>query len=369
MVGSGTQDALDTLPPLYAKWLREVVTGPIPAETKATCASCAMCKDDSKRPAVLSIYFEPAIKCCTYMPEMFNFLVGNLLADSGSDSNLKSGQRALELRIAQKIAVSPYGVGATPKFNRLYKNSGTDFGKNPELLCPYYNVKEGLCGVWRYRNSICATWFCKHERGAVGLEFWRLVRLWLTSIEQSLVRWCVSKLNLDEQALLTLFAPPFPPDNAAKEAIAEDSVDFKLYRKQWGQWLGREQEFYLKCAELVNELSWLEVGQICGPQTQILADLTQKAYQKLVTDQTTEVLQVIPLKVLGKQGEYSYLRTYRDFDPLGVPTKLVAALNYFNGKPTSEVLQAIETETGLRVNPNLVRKLADFNLLVPVENE
>ncbi len=372
MDGSGNSDALDTLPPLYAGWLREMVVGPIPAETKATCASCAMCKNGGKRPAVLSYYYEPNLKCCTYTPEIFNFLAGNILADTGSDSNVKSGQRALELRIARKLAVTPYGVGATPKFNRLYKNSGTEFGRNPELLCPYYNVEADLCGVWRYRNSVCATWFCKHERGAVGMEFWRLVRLWLNSVEQSLARWCVSRLDLGEQALLTLFAPPPPLNNAVKpkvEAVVEDSVDLKLYRRQWGGWLGREQEFYLECARLVNNLSWPEVVQICGPQTQILADLTQKAYQRLVTDQTPSALQVIPLKVLGKQGDYTYLQTYGDNDPLGVPTKLVAALDYFDGQPTTEVLQTIETKTGLRVSPKLVRKLADFKLLVRVEDE
>lgn len=31
------------LPPLYAAWMEQVLPGPIPVETQATCQQCAMC--------------------------------------------------------------------------------------------------------------------------------------------------------------------------------------------------------------------------------------------------------------------------------------------------------------------------------------
>jgi hypothetical protein len=40
-------------------------------------------------------------------------------------------------------------------------------------------------------------------------------------------------------------------------------------------------------------------------------------------------------------------------------------LPYFDGRPTEDVLAAIADERGIRLEPDLVRKLVDFMLLVP----
>jgi hypothetical protein len=57
--------------------------------------------------------------------------------------------------------------------------------------------------------------------------------------------------------------------------------------------------------------------------------------------------------------------TYSPYDPLDLPRRLVDVLGYFDGQPTSEVLPRIRRERGLDVQPDLVRRLVDFGVLVP----
>jgi len=71
----------EKLPPLYEGWINELLGAPIPRESRATCSSCVMqagagAKSENKRH-----YFDPVIKCCTYLPTLYNFLVGRALSD------------------------------------------------------------------------------------------------------------------------------------------------------------------------------------------------------------------------------------------------------------------------------------------------
>jgi hypothetical protein len=98
------------LPPLYATWLAQVLAGPIPPETKATCQQCAMCPPNQSSPASAApaVFFHPQAKCCTYLPRLANFLVGRILADEAPEG--QEGQATIVQRIQGKIAVTPLGL-------------------------------------------------------------------------------------------------------------------------------------------------------------------------------------------------------------------------------------------------------------------
>ena len=50
------------------------------------------------------------------------------------------------------------------------------------------------------RNAVCSTWFCKHERGAVGQRFWHAVRDLLIAVEERVALRCLIEGGLpDEQ--------------------------------------------------------------------------------------------------------------------------------------------------------------------------
>jgi hypothetical protein len=59
--------------------------------------------------------------------------------------------------------------------------------------------------------------------------------------------------------------------------------------------------------------------------------------------------------------------TYSGYDPLDVPNQVMELLPYFDGRPTEDVLAAIASERGIRLEPGLVRKLVDFMVLVPAK--
>jgi len=59
--------------------------------------------------------------------------------------------------------------------------------------------------------------------------------------------------------------------------------------------------------------------------------------------------------------------TYSGYDPLDVPNQVMELLPYFDGRQTADVLAAIAEERGIRLEPDLVRKLVDFVLLVPAK--
>jgi hypothetical protein len=48
---------------------------------------------------------------------------------------------------------------------------------------------------------------------------------------------------------------------------------------------------------------------------------------------------------------------------------LLELLPYFDGRPTKDVLAAIEDERGVSLDPALVRKMVDFGLLNALPNQ
>ena len=222
------------LPSLYGSWLRAIAGGPIPAETQATCDECAMLPHENDAPA--SNYFHPSTKCCAYQPHLPNFLAGRILSDN--TPALAAGRHELEQRIAKKVAVTPLWAGPGGIFGLLYRNVPGVFGRAPELRCHFLSPA-GNCGIWTHRPAVCATWFCKHVRGNTSYQFWRLAGKLLQLVEQDLVLWCAAELKPDLTQLVD-------PDSATLPHVSElgGELDHAHYHRAWGDWDGRESEFY-----------------------------------------------------------------------------------------------------------------------------
>ena len=354
------------LPPLYAGWMDALLAGPLPQETKATCERCAMCSIPSALSSGDTLVFNPQIKCCTYLPVLPNFLVGRILLDD--DPVLAQGRATVEARLQKSVAVSPLGLARADLYTFLYEHSPEAFGQSAALRCPHYLQESGQCGIWKHREATCATWFCKHERGAVGMHFWKTLRQLLSAMESNLARWCVLKLEVGTEALEQLFPPP-------KRAIAltfdgndlDGTMDPTVYRTLWGTWAGREREFYQASAALVNSLTWQEIRALCGPEVGIFAHLTQAAYRALHSQTVPPALRVRHFEVITSGPEASVLSSYSRFDPFKVPTALMGALPYFDGRPTEEIVQRIAAQQGVQIDQSLIRKLVDFEIVGPPE--
>jgi hypothetical protein len=358
----------EPLPGLYAPWITELLGGAIPRESRATCDACAMCAREGQESVSASYFFDPVVRCCSYVPDLHNFLVGRILSDT--DPAAQHGRATVQKRIADAVGVTPVGLKQPPVYALLYKRSSDAFGRNRTLRCPHYVEDGNLCGIWRNRESTCATWFCKHMRGHVGYTFWRdSLHPLLQAVEKDLAHWCVLQLGLGTDALRDLVDSGAWTSEA--EAITSDALDNRVdqnaYARLWGKWRGRQHEFFCRCGELVSPLGWADVLAICGPTTRAYAQLTQKAYGRLISDDIPSNLSVGRFEVLQVQRSTTRVKTYYDFDPLDVPSAVMELLQYFDGRPVVDALAAIADERGVSLDAALIRKMVDFKLLVPPE--
>ena len=359
----------EPLPPLYAGWMTELFQGAIPKETRATCDDCAMCSRGDAQEDHQTAYFDPDIKCCTYVPDLHNFLVGRVLSDS--DPAAGPGRKTVQKRIEQGIGVTPLGLGQPPLFSLLYENvRETEFGRSRALRCPHYIQDGGRCGVWRNRNSTCVTFFCKYVRGSIGYSFWReSLHPLLLEVERALARWALLELDIGDEALRRLVRAASwrgEAEPVTDEAIG-NRVDREAYEAIWGKWLGREGEFYVQCARLINDLSWADVLAIGGPEVRAHARLAQDQYRRLTSGEMPSALKVGAFQVVHITRDSTRVSTYSSIDPIEIPNIAMESLHYFDGRPTHEAVAAIASEKSLRLEPAFVRKMADFAVLVPPE--
>lgn len=343
------------LPPHHAAWLDALLGGQPPEERLATCSDCAMCPAAGAAPVTGLATYDPAIKCCTYLPELANFLVGRALRDE--DPAAAEGRATLEARIDAGVAVTPLGLSRPRGYEVLYKNQApSDFGRTNSFRCPHY-LADGRCGVWRHRESTCATWYCKHERGKTGALYWRALHRLLQATERALAQHCLLELDPGSRALeLCLTAP---------QAEGLDGVHSPEARAAlWGRWAGRERDFYRECARLVDGLSWEQVLALGGPELRALARLAREAHARLSQDELPQRLRVGSFQVAAVGPRTTRVVSYSPIDPIELPAALMAVLPWFDGRPTQEAVESIARERKLGLTPALIQRLVDFQVLV-----
>ncbi len=375
------------LPPHHAAWLGLVLESGVPGEARAACDDCVMCerpagragRADSSSVATrtgnrlpesepheggLAVrlletsgpFFGAETKCCTYLPEIANFLVGGALKQPDGP-----GRQGVLGRIEAGIAVTPLGLAKTPEFKARYE--AHTFGLKSSLRCPHYVESDGgTCGIWMQRNAICATWFCKFDRGNVSKRFWATTSRFFKLMEQGLARWCLTQLDPGASAVERLVhASDADRDRAASDATRDTSSEL------WGRWFSRELEFFVACADLVAPLSPAQVLALAGPQAQLAAGLVRDAFAEVSTRKVPDPLRAAEVKVLAREPEGVRIETYSPLDPVEVPAALLDTLSEFDGqRANAEVLSAIRTRFGIDISEALLGDLVDFGLLEAV---
>jgi len=365
---SAPESGTEALPSLFARWLGGALPGSVPQETRATCADCAMCAPPGTIPTASARYFRPDVKCCSYLPALPNFLVGGVLRDP--EPAAQAGVRSIRERIRRRVGVSPLGLGPSPSYSALYERAAEEaFGRSKALLCPHYVPELNHCGIWRHRNAVCATYFCKLVRGRVASRFWKSLQRTLELAERGLAKWCLLELGFQAGTLDALIQAG--AWNGAAGALTAEAIDQTVpereYAQAWNAWEGREVEFYERCAALVERLSWEDVLAICGQDLRADWLITQERFRQLCD--LTVPTRLAAATVAGAEflpGAVR-LRTYSSLDPIDVPDRLIQTLRHFDGREISEVLAEIRGSLGLELEASLVRKMVDFDLLRPID--
>jgi hypothetical protein len=370
IVTNQTDSPVAGLPLLYAAWMEEWLDGPIPAETNATCDNCAMLPPEGEAAALAQpeVFFNPRVKCCTYIPALPNFLVGRILADERPD--MSRGRQSTLARLEQAEMANPLWLERVSTYDFKYTYRKKFFGQLDEMVCPHYiDEAGGLCGIWLHRNGVCTTWFCKHIRGDVAYRFWQALRDLFIQVEDELAQWCALELDIPLHAVRNLreYKPRGETIRLLEIEQAQPNLSVDTHRKIWGDWYGRETDYYIACGRLVEKLSWADVLAICGPQANTLARLVRQAEAERNLIDVPPRLRPGNFRIMTMHRDYTIVEGYLATDPLRVPPRVMELLPRFDGRPTAEVITEIALTSGLKVKPSLLRKLVDFKILVGTE--
>jgi hypothetical protein len=313
-------------------------------------------------------FFDPAIKCCTYYPALPGFLIGRILGDDSRE--LSEGRAVLAEILASGAGVTPLGLRMPPRYRLLFRHAETAYGRTRELLCPFFlQDGGGRCGIWPHRMAMCATWYCKHLRGAVGTRFWRALESLLLTVERDLSLHCALDAALAPEQLERLLPSRASSEDAHRlgPADVDGERDHPRHSALWGARAGHEDQYFAGCADLVAGLGWSDVLAIGGSELRVKAALARAAFDDLLTPSLPDRLRQGSYQVLQADTDLVRISTYTPYDPLVVPRALINALYLFDGRPTTDVMKALVELEGLEVEPGLVRLLVDFDVLVPAD--
>lgn len=351
------------LPPLYSRWIAEFLSAPIPEEPMATCADCAMVTSHDSTPSSKSHSFNPLTKCCTYVPELPNFLVGRTLNETISAT--VPSREALRSQL-DSFHCTPRKLAIPADHKLLMGHARGAWGQSERLRCPYFRSDStASCGIWRHRNAICSTWFCKHSRGVVGHRFWLALRELLFSVERALSLWCLVESDLEQSQLALCLEPGIESSGPVQLGVSEldGIVDEATRVRQWGKWLGREAELFRRCGELVSNLSWSEIRSICGPELKVRQGQVEAASEELSSAALPERAVLGTFELDSLDDENVRVVTYSPHDPLELPRPLLEVLPLFNGRPLAEAVLKADSELGIQIDHDLLQLLFDFEIL------
>lgn len=362
----GLSDQQERLPPIYQNWIGDILGGAIPREGRATCSTCAMCPGNSASELEPPVrYFDPSVKCCTYLPRIPNFGVGGVIRGA-SPGVAAQGRQSVIDRIQGAAGVSPLGLLGSAVFSIIYsRTEPSAFGRSPALRCPHYVEEQGgMCGIWEHRNAVCATWFCRHGRGPIGAAFWRSLSHLLSEVETELALWSALKIGVSRLLLREIveLSRTTPERLLSVELAGEDHA--KRYSALWGGWEGKELEFYIECANLVGALTWLEVVEVCGPRVTAGVEHVRAAFALLHDDEVPAIVTFAGTSAQPVSPQVTRSTFSSAHDPLYMPTTVWQSLSSFDGRPVDEVLRGLrDSSRSALMEPGMLRRLMDYGLL------
>ena len=314
------------LPSLYRRFLPDFIEKEFPEEKWATCHHCNLCQSQ-KSPYINT-------KCCAYYPHLANYLVGGILQDSRSDFN--EGKKRVKQLIEKKLGITPYGIippsgytAAKAKSNQSEREGAMSKEENDALLCPFFD--RGGCTIWDYRENLCSTHFCISVGGNTGKEFWDKTNDYLKMAENSLSMYALHQIGYDPSKLFT--------DNIKKQKFslekADGTLNKEVYQNIWGDWDGREEEFYVHCYEVVAKLDQYEFEKITGYKQVILADALNQLLDQFNKDRIPDLLVINPNSTINTINNNEILLILNDCQE---PITLIARSYFlkFNGQNTTK---------------------------------
>jgi len=354
------------MPAIYAARLPALFDRPVLEETRATCERCAMCDHDGSgaEPASANTgFFQPDVKCCSYHPTLPNYLAGAALADATPAQGV--GRERLRAKIAARVGVTPGWLASPRKYLVLYDAArASSFGRSASLLCPYFVREGGTCSIWPYRESICATFFCKHVSGAAGHSFWGALKQYLAHVEAALSRYAVAALGGGA------VEPNLPRMKLTREDLEDRPPSDADYAAWWGTWVGREEAFYVECATVVGSLGADEYTRVVEDTggKELLAEVAARYDAVTAPKLASRLVRKRELTVVPSPGGVR-VSPYSHYDPLFLTKDLYDALGELKpDETTREGLDRLRREHDVELPEELLLSMQLHGVMVPPDD-
>lgn len=350
----------EPMPRRISTWVDAMLPGPLPDESKATCGTCVMCKTSAPDRPVAVATFNPASKCCTYLPMLRNFQAGAILADP--DPALAFGQRTLRERIHATTAITPLNVGWPSSYDKRYDVIIDDgFGEALDMRCPHYiDEQSGLCGIWQHRNAECSTWFCRHTKGERSRQMWSALNEALAALETGLSYHCAQNLDLGEAAL-QLAHDPYSPESTLDGAIP---LTDEMVRAVWGNWHGRVEAYYLAAHEIVKGMSVSQILEVGGAMFLSKREDLHDAYDDLARTGLPPWVMRGKVDVVTADAQGVWVTGYRAYDAFAVDQAVLDALREIDIAPTGGLAEELTERVGKPITSETLQFWLDQGLLI-----
>jgi Fe-S-cluster containining protein len=357
---------LDALPALYRNLLGPPLDREVPAEAKATCASCAMLEGngrDAARPVDgRSRFFRPDTKCCTFHPRLPNYLVGAILED-GTQAGAE-GRRRMEARVGSRLGVTPEWLHPPRAFTVLYDGARGAFGRARGLRCPFYAEEPGACTIWAHRDAVCSTYFCKYVAGADGRRLWTAVKELASLVEVQLARSALLELApelLDREPGARAGSAPLGPEDIDGEP--PPAAD---HAAVWKGWAGRESELYRACHRYASGLSAGHLEALLGLDGRIARRAVERAAGNATSTALPQVLRLSPDATVSwlADGRVA-LGAYSELEAVALPGEAYPLLIRFTGEEgVAEVRARMRVELRADLSDEVLLELWRQRVLV-----
>jgi len=352
----------DVFPGFYHEFLPDFFQTALPRETSATCTDCAMLPSAENQHGNFIDTYSAISKCCTYFPEIPNFLVGAILAES--DPVYEEAKIRIRSSIEKRIALTPHGLVRPRKYTLLAKRTTDFFGKSRLLICPFYFREKGYCTLWPYLTATCRTWFCKYDRGQEGLEFWHALRVYWEHVQQTLVRYVLLESGFPLEIILQSSREP---NSLTVEELDDHPPCPELYKHLWGEWAGHEEEFFQQTYDCVTNLTVDAFESLVGISHRVRLNQVIKRYEAMMKDEPPHRLQRNPRLYVQKTEAGTFmLKGYSSRDIVEVSARLYETLDHFDGRrKVEEVIEFLIEQKKLVPEPNLLLSLYQLRILIP----
>jgi hypothetical protein len=296
------------------------------AESFATCSHCPMQPTVQLQPEHRAVFTAKA-RCCTYHPDLPNFLAGRALQRGGV------GAQKIRARLENIETRSPTAIVRPAEIADQYLEFGkTSFGNREDLTCPYWVDGEHNCSLYADRNAVCRTWHCKSVDGAKGHAAWTALRWTLLEVEAELS--------------MALSAAPAPTRDASVE--------------NWVEW-------YIACAERLDALNPETLESLRTPRLEQLILEVGKAV-KLRDAALPEILAPSVAQWFVEPDGIA-MTAWSGYDLVDTPTWIFELISRLDGITTwREAKRMTETAIGHKISDDLIHTLHRRGLLSAPES-